>query len=128
MSDNGSVYNCKNHPRMRWFDTKPNGSLTFIGEITEDDKNIKNIKHPAYEPMNPLNRLRYYMDGKNPYAPSIPLDEPFTYDRLKSYMKSVLKAEEMGYSFECECPARDLVRLPDETYNSVHERPYIPNL
>lgn len=125
MSDNGSVYNCKNHPRMRWFDTKPNGSLTFMGEISEDGKSLH---HPAFDPYNPLKRLRHYLNGKNPYAPSQPLDIPFTYERLKSFMGTVLKAEEMGYVYECECSAFDLVRLPDETYNSVHERPYIPAL
>lgn len=118
----GSVYNCKNHPNMRWFDTKPNGALVFAGEITEDNK----LKHPAFDSGNPMEKLRHYINGKNPYEPSLDLSEPFTYERLKQYMKSVMRAEEMGYAYECECSAFDLIRLPDETYETVHDRSYIP--
>lgn len=116
----GSVYTCKNHTSLRWFDTKPNGALVFIGKITEDGK----LKEAFIEPGNPMVRLKHYMNGKNPYDPSLDLPEPFTWDRLKKFIQGIENIETKGYVFECECPMRDLVRLPDETYESVHNHPY----
>lgn len=121
----GSVYNCKNHPNLRWFDTKPNGRLVFSGEITEEG-NLKE-SYPI-DPGNPMNKLRHYMNGKNPYDPSLDLDTPFTWVRLKDFMAGIAKVEEKGWVFECECPSSDLVRLPDETYETVYNRPHLPKL
>lgn len=124
MSEDGNVYNCKNHQSLRWFDTKPNGALTFMGEITDDGK----LREPTIDPGSPMKRLRYYFAGKNPYAPSLDLPEPFTFERLKQYLAYVEKVEAIGYSFECECPPSDLVRLPDETYESVSNRPHVVDM
>jgi len=119
MGDRGSIYTCKNHPTLRWFDTKPGGRLTFTGAVTAEGL----LAEAAYEAGNPMVRLRHYINGKNPYAPELPLDEPFTYERLKDIMRYVFRMEELGYVFECECSAADLIKLPGETYESVHARP-----
>jgi len=114
----GSIYTCKNHTTLRWFDTKPGGVLVFIGAVTANG-----LQEAAFDPGNPLNRLRHYLNNKNPSAPEQPLPEPFTYDRLKDFMRYVLKQEELGFVFECECPGRDLTKLPSETYELVHSHP-----
>lgn len=120
----GSVYTCKNHPSLRWFDTKPGGRLTFTGAlITNEITNTTMLHEPAYESASPLFRLRHYLNNKNPYDPSLPLDEPFTLERLKDVMRYVFRMEELGYVFECDCSPADLTKLLDETYESVHSYP-----
>jgi hypothetical protein len=113
----GSIFNCKNHPGLRWFNTKPNGQLVFMGELTEEG-----LKQAAFDPQNPLIMLKHYLNGKNPYWPESDLETPFTYERLKGFMRFVLVCEEQGYVFECECPFQDLQRLTNETYESVHAK------
>lgn len=120
----GSIYTCKKHPTLRWFDTKPGGVLIFAGAVIKATADTPEVfKQPAFEPGSPLQRLGYYLSNRNPYAPDLPLDEPFTYERLKAYMQFVFDAEAKGYVFECECPARDLTSLPDETYEAIHALP-----
>lgn len=124
MSDQGSVYTCKNHPNMRWWDTKPNGNLIFGGEIVRiPETGHKVRKEPAYESGNPLLRLRQYANNKNPYAPSLELDPPITWERIVGYVKYVEKVTEMGNVFECECPASDLQKLAHETYDTLYALP-----
>lgn len=119
MSDQGSVYNCKNHPGMRWWDTKPNGKLVFEGEIRDDGL----LYEAAFEPGNPMIRLKQYANNQNPYAPTMQLDPPITWKRIVDYMKYVEYAWSRGETFECDCSARDLVKLPDETYNTLQALP-----
>jgi hypothetical protein len=119
MGDQGSIYTCKNHTTLRWFDTKPNGQLVFMGELTANSDGPITLREAAYEPGNPLIRMRHYLSNRNPFAPEQQLPEPFTFMRMKLFMRYVFKMEELGYVFECECSATHLTRLPNETYESV---------
>lgn len=114
----GSVFNCKNHPMMRWFNTKPNGSLVFMGEITEDGKLKEGIAP------DPLGTLRSLINGRNPYAPDLMLKTPITWEFVVEFVQGKEAMKAKGYVYECSCPWGSLEILPNETYESVRTHPY----
>ena len=111
MNDNGSVYTCKNHTLLRWFNTKPGGRFCFSGELPSE-------AHPTGRPdfpagTTPMKLLKARMSGVNPYDPSIVEEASIkTIDDVEKFVAYVRSMEEKMV-FECECPGSDIVKVPD---------------
>ena len=72
-------YNCSNHPELRWWSTKPNGSMVFAGEVDEDGFLIKEA---AMYPLPPLVVLKHRLNGRNPFAPEMEWEAVTTWDAV----------------------------------------------
>lgn len=116
MSDNGSIYTCKQHSTLRWFTTKPGGVLIFHGEVKPDGT----LKPASVYGIPPLTYLRHRLNGRNPFAPELesPDEPPMTWDALVSLVRH-LDDSTTTYSYECPCPATDLVVVEGETYEDL---------
>ena len=115
MSDNGSIFTCKNHPNKRWANTGPGKRIFFLGEFQEDGSLKRDQPISSYPPVR---ILQARLNGRNPYDARLE-EEPITeWQEVLDFVEYVRKCEEK-YAFECACPGSDLVTLEDETYESV---------
>lgn len=106
---------CVNHPRMRW-NTKNIGgigarSIRFDGERQDDGS----FKPGTMYGGNPVTMLRNALNGKNYFDDS--LESPnglgiTTWEGVLDFVAGVAHDMEK-YSFECSCPASDLVVAPE---------------
>jgi hypothetical protein len=118
MSEHGSVFTCKNHTTLRWANTKPGGRIFFLGEIMEDGR-LK-PDHPI-SPFPPMKILKARLNGKNPYDERLDEPEMTSWAELLDFMEYYTSSMQK-YAFECECPGADIIRVDDETYESVTQR------
>jgi len=116
----GSVYTCKNHRELRWFDTKPGGKLVFLGEIQADDS----IKPAAMTVIPPYTHLKHAMNGRNPFAPELETESPITtWEGVLDFV-AYIKEQSQTHAFECQCPGSDLVKVTDEDADELLRRKY----
>lgn len=117
MSDNGSVYTCRNHETLRWFDTKPGGRLVFSGEMPTES--CPTGKPDMAGGMPPFRTLVARMQGYNVYGGESMKEDPSitSFADVKKFVAAVEKMEQR-WAFECECPASDMVKL-DEQYEDA---------
>lgn len=119
----GTVFTCKNHPRLRWFNTKPGGSLVFDGEVMADGR----LK-PAQPigPLPPVKHLRARLNNVNPYDSRIEEDGRINdWDDLLSFVEYINHTLKK-WALECECPGSDLVKVENETLETRPRHEWTP--
>jgi hypothetical protein len=113
----GSVYRCKNHPDLRWFDTKPNGKLCFLGKIADNG----DVMHAGIAPIPPVAHLRSLLNGRNPFAEELETEQMTKWEDVVDFVKYI-EEQSQKYAFECICPGSDLEVVADEDANELLTR------
>lgn len=124
MSDNGSIFNCKAHPTLYWFNTKPNGSICFMGETVEVDGQMM-LKEGTVDTLPPMKVLKARLNGVNPYDSRLNLEYEMTWEDVVKFV-AYIKKTSAYIARECECPASLLRRVDGMTWEQVNSLPVVP--
>jgi hypothetical protein len=116
---------CKNHPAKHWhtknIDYIGARSIFFSGEDTTVVPFAPSWKesHPLFGG-SPVRYIKARLNGVNPFDERIKEEPVVEWDDLLGEVESFKRMGEK-YSFECACPARDLILWP-----GYESRPVVP--